>query len=324
MDAELRQRALNVAADQDGILSRRQLRDLDVHRHHVRTQVGSRKWQRPTANTVAVFTGELTARQRWWVALLETGCADAALDGVTALKAAGLVGYESTTTISCPHGNEPRRPTDVEVRVTRWRRPGDHITTGIPRVRPAAAAVHGALWARTDRQAALILVLAVQQRLTTGIRLQEALTGIGRHPRRGLTRRLVADIADGAQALGELDLAALCREYGLPKPKRQALRRGPNGRVYLDVYFDDYSLVVEIDGIHHLSGINQVDDALRQNELMLSADAVLRIPLLGLRIQPAAFMAQLLRALHDRGWEPSGVGASPPSGNGSAPCALTP
>lgn len=80
------------------------------------------------------------------------------------------------------------------------------------------------------------------------------------------------------------------------------LRRGPHGRFYLDAYFDDYGLVVEIDGVHHLMGQNPVDDALRQNGLMLDGDAVLRIPLLGLRLQPQRFLAQLARALRDRGW----------------------
>ena len=125
---------------------------------------------------------------------------------------------------------------------------------------------------------------------------------IQRHPRRRLLNRLVADIADGAQALGELDFATLCRQYGLPRPSRQVLRPGPEDRSYLDVYFDDYGLVVEIDGIHHLLGLNPLDDALRQNELTLVSDAVLRIPLLGVRLQPARFMAQLVRGLHDRGW----------------------
>jgi len=80
------------------------------------------------------------------------------------------------------------------------------------------------------------------------------------------------------------------------------LRPGPEDRSYLDVYFDDYGLVVEVDGIQHVTGLNHVEDALRQNEVSLTADTVLRIPLLGLRLQPADFMAQIERGLRDRGW----------------------
>lgn len=301
--AQHRQRlAEELGQGQDGIISREQLRVLGLTRFDVRTQVRAGRWHKPSPGTIASFTGQLAQRQRWWVALLETRCRTAALDGVTALQAAGLTGFEARTTISCPHGVAPRRVPGVDLHVTRWRRPGDSIGSGLPRVRPETAAIHGSLWARSDRQAALIVVMAVQQRLTTGNRLEWELRRIHRHRRRQLVSRIVADIVDGVRALGELDFAELCRGYGLPKPSRQLLRQGPHGRVYLDVYFDDYGLVVEIDGIHHLVGMNVVDDALRQNEVSLGSDTVLRIPLLGLRVQPAEFMAQLTRGLRDRGW----------------------
>ena len=64
------------------------------------------------------------------------------------------------------------------------------------------------------------------------------------------------------------------------------MRTGPGGRVYLDVAWEDIGLVVEIDGGHHALALNPVDDALRQNEVTLSADMVLRIPVLGLRLTP--------------------------------------
>jgi len=77
------------------------------------------------------------------------------------------------------------------------------------------------------------------------------------------------------------------------------VRKGRGGRVYLDVAWEDIGLVVEIDGGHHSLALNPVDDALRQNEVTLSGDVVLRIPVLGLRLTPDAFMAQVARA-HDQ------------------------
>jgi very-short-patch-repair endonuclease len=68
------------------------------------------------------------------------------------------------------------------------------------------------------------------------------------------------------------------------------------GRVYLDVAWDDLGLVVEIDGGHHALALNPVDDALRQNAVVLTGDRVLRIPVLGLRLVPDAFMDQVVRA----------------------------
>ena len=56
-------------------------------------------------------------------------------------------------------------------------------------------------------------------------------------------------------------------------------------------------LVVEIDGGHHVWALNPVDDALRQNEVSLGLDIVLRLPVLGLRLAPDVFMSQV-----DRGY----------------------
>ncbi len=294
--------AARFAEGRDGVVSRHQLRALGLTRHDVRTEVRARRWTQPTLHTVAVVTGQLSQRQRWWVAVLETGCADAALDGLTALQAAGLEGIDGPVVASCGHGGRPRSAPAALVRVSRWRRPCDVVQAGVPRVRPGAAAIHAALWTSSDRHAALVLVATVQQRLTTPQRLVTELGRIARHRRRAFVRQVLGDVLDGAPALGELDFAGLCRRRGLPTPTRQAVRSGPRGRWHLDVHFEEYGVTVEIDGIAHLSGLAPLEDALRQNALVIGGELVLRIPLLGLRLAPAEFLDQVARALSDRGW----------------------
>ena len=56
---------------------------------------------------------------------------------------------------------------------------------------------------------------------------------------------------------------------------------------------------MEIDGGHHALALNPVDDALRQNDVTLREGLVLRIPVLGLRIAPDAFLDQVRRAHAD-------------------------
>lgn len=88
----------------------------------------------------------------------------------------------------------------------------------------------------------------------------------------------------------------MCRTRGLPEPSRQVIRHPANGRIYLDVAWEDIGLVVEIDGGHHALALNPVDDALRANAVALQGDVVLRVPVLGLRLKPDAFMDQVAMA----------------------------
>ncbi len=49
--------------------------------------------------------------------------------------------------------------------------------------------------------------------------------------RRLLIQATLADVAGGAHALSELDLADLLRRFGIPEPDRQASRRDQHGYV---------------------------------------------------------------------------------------------
>ena len=60
-------------------------------------------------------------------------------------------------------------------------------------------------------------------------------------------------------------------------------------------------LVVEIDGAGHRLGLAVTDDNLRQNEVVLGDDRVLRIDVVGMRLEEAAFMGQVRRGLAAEG-----------------------
>lgn len=260
----------------------------------MRTEVAAGRWATAGTHTVVVGTGPLSAEGDRWRAVWESG-AGAVLDGVSALHAAGLTGFtHPVVTVSVPMAC--RRRSTPGVRATRRRTIGPLAGAGIPRVRPEFAAVRAAEEATSDRAAVLILCLVLQQRLTRPDRILAAWHGVRRSRRRALLDTVIPDICDGAHSLGELDFARLCRRAGLPPPTRQVVRTGPGGRIYLDVAWEDVGLVVEIDGGHHALALNPVDDALRQNEVTLTAEMVLRIPVLGLRLTPEPFLDQVVRA----------------------------
>lgn len=185
------------------------------------------------------------------------------------------------------------------------------VGIGLPRVTPDWAVIHAAQLAVSDRQAALLICLAVQQRLVAPARLFAAWQTVRRSPRRALIDAVIRDVCDGVHSLGELDFARMCRRHGLPRPSHQVVRSLPGGRIYLDVEWEDIGLVVEIDGGQHALALNPVDDALRQNEVTLTRRAVLRIPVVGLRLAPERFLDQIERGLAalraDRASDPAAV-----------------
>jgi very-short-patch-repair endonuclease len=290
-------RALDAAADRDGILSRRELAALGLDRFAIRDMVSAGRWRLLGRQTVCLHTGQLSERAEWWRAVIEAGPEIAALDGVSALRAAGATTLRTREIhLSVRHASRPLPVRGVRIHQVRgWDR-HDVNTAGLPRVRPAVAAIRAAHWAVSDRQAALFLCVAVQQRIVAPDDLQRTADRIRGRRRRAFVRRVVSDLVDGAHSLGELDFARLCRDRGLPEPDRQVVRHGARGRVYLDVRWDALGLVVEIDGSQHTQGLSVAYDNLRQNAVVIRGDTVLRIDLVGLRIFASAFMDQVCEA----------------------------
>jgi very-short-patch-repair endonuclease len=286
------QRALEVSGLHGGVAHRRDLRSQGLTRFDIASEVSAGRWRAAGRHTVVIGTEMTTEEARLWQAVWESG-SGAVLDGISALLAAGLKGYTPDGIDVTMPANNRHHPVDG-VRLHRRRAVGMTMTAGLPRVRPETATVRAARWARSDRQAALIVCLVVQQRLVPPHRILAAWTAQARKPRTSMVDQVIRDVCDGVQSLGELDFARLCREHGLPEPSRQVVRTLPGGRVYLDVAWEEIGLVVEIDGGHHALALSPIDDALRQNSVVLAGEPVLRIPVLGLRLAQDRFMAQVV------------------------------
>lgn len=299
--AELRRARLRtvreLADEQGGVVSRRQLYAAKVTRGQVRANVRAGRWRRIGSQSVALHSGPLLELGKWWSAVFEGG-PRACLDGASSLIAGGLTGFDvDQIRVSVPRGARVVRSRGIDVRQTRRLVPTDVVEVGVPRTRTETAAVRGALWAKSDKQAALLLTMVVQQGLSTPERIGTQLLRIRRDARRAFLHAVVLDLLGGARSLAELEVAQECRRRGLPEPSRQVIRKGANGKYYLDLIWERWNVVVEVDGIHHSWADHVVTDALRQNDLTLQHATVLRLPVLGLRVAPDEFFAQIEQAL---------------------------
>lgn len=287
---------------QGQVVARRQVYDQGLTRWELRGELRARRWQLVGRQAVCLHNGEVSTEGTWWAAVFEGG-SRAQLDGASSLIASGLKRFAvERIRVSVPRGVSCPRRSQFDIRQTRRWSADDRAPSGVPRTRVPVAAVRGALWARTDKEAAYLLTLVVQQGMDRPEAIGEQLLRIRRDRRRLFLHTVVNDLLDGARSLGEIDVPRELVRRGLPRPNRQVLRRDAANRYYLDLYWDDLRLVVEIDGIHHTWAENVIGDALRQNTLVLQGDTVLRLPLLGLRLEPDAFYAQIERAIRLAGW----------------------
>jgi very-short-patch-repair endonuclease len=65
------------------------------------------------------------------------------------------------------------------------------------------------------------------------------------------------------------------------------------GRIYLDVGWDAHEFAVEIDGAQHRWGLAVTTDNLRLNAVVLEGDRVLRIDVIGLRLETELLLDQV-------------------------------
>lgn len=295
--AERHELAQRLAVDHDGVVTRQALIKAGISREHIRLEVERGVWHRVGWHTLSIDGLKPRGRGLWWRALWEAG-GRSVLDGATSLLAAGLTGWqEDVIHVSVPVDTRVRPIDGVEHHHVRLI--GDITGAALRRTKSEIAVVRAAQWARTDRQAATLIAMAVQQRLARPEDVLARWEGVLHTNRRPFLDAVIRDVCAGAHSLSELDFARLCREHGLPEPSRQVLRPGERGNAYLDVYWDELGIHVEIQGAGHYQGLAIIDDALRFNALTLNDDELesFQVPVLGLRICPERFMAQIERAI---------------------------
>lgn len=185
-----------------------------------RRAVRSRRWRRITTRTYLAGPAKPTEQQRLWAAVLHCG-EHARLSGRAALNLHGwTLESEPPYDVVVPAGVQPaRRPSWIRLHRVSMTPTGPAATP--PRTSVHVATAHAAAWARSEREAMLVVISALQQRLTTPAHLLSALAGLPKLRRRRLIADMVQEFRDGAHSLNELDFGTLCRRFSLPEPRRQ-------------------------------------------------------------------------------------------------------
>jgi len=269
--------------------------------NHIRAQVDARRWRRFGKHCVVLHNYTPTRLQAMWVAVLDHP-APAALAGVTALQSAGFTFFGRELKLIhlvVPRGSRYHDFPDVKIHESRRFTDADiDPRSVISRTTLPRSAIDAAAWQPFPRYACGLLAAVVQQRLCTANELADALPHVGRVRHKAHLRLAIADIAGGAEALSEIDIARMCRKFGLRPPDRQRLRRDARGRKrYLDcewVLEDGSIVVLEVDGGHHIKVANWERDMKRERGVVISGRRVLRATANEARHDQRALAADLL------------------------------
>jgi hypothetical protein len=231
-----------LAARQDGVVSRRQLRELHARDHDIVRLLRRRELVRVVDGVYVDHTGDLTWKQRAWVALLSAW--PAALSHESALPkppsrpihVAVALGRKPT---ALP-GVRFHRIADFDARV-QWSR-------SQPRMRIEHAATDVAITkSRTDRQFKVFADVC-QSRQTDAQHILDALATRKRVAGRDTLVELLQDLQSGACSVLERGWLGLERAHGLPVADRQRPVTAGGRRTYLDAPYPAYGVRVELDG----------------------------------------------------------------------------
>lgn len=272
---------------------------------YIRHKLERGDWRRVYRGVIATTPGRPTVEQQWNAAVLAAG-EGAVLAGLAAARAGGmrLRSRRAVVDVLTEKRVAPTlKPLVMEMsvvkvhRTTRLER--EDIQLGKPmRTTVARSVVDAAQWASNDDEAREIVAAACQQKRVTPGEIFDALEHLPRAKRRALVIETAEYAEGGATTLTEIDFVRLCAKYGLPKPDLQVRRKDASGRIrFLDAYFQEQKLHIEIDGAHHMRVGHWTADMLRQNEVWLKGDRVLRFPAHLLRTQPELVVEQIGKAL---------------------------
>ena len=149
------------------------------------------------------------------------------------------------------------------------------------------------------RSAVNWLTVAVQTRRTTPKRILRAVRNRHFARQRALIEDVLADVADGVRSPIELDyLRNVERPHGLPVGRRQARR----GHTEIDVLYDEFGLVVELDGRLGHTGMGRFRDMRRDNLATTEGLATLRYGHADVFGLPCEVALEVAGNLLRRGW----------------------
>lgn len=301
--AKRHQVVARLARRQGGAVARWQLHRLGLNDNVIASHLSAHRWQRAHIGVFYTFTGLPDVCARRWAALLFCG-------------PGAVLSHETAAEI---HRYE-RRPT-LMIHVTIANERKERVPSGIrihrSRLMPRKAVRHNGYPVTSAADTVLDLIGQTRRFETVvewitracrtgGTDVTEILAAMAKRKRqrhRDFVKAVCLDVADGTHSnLEHAYRNRVEKAHGLPRGRRQAEGVVRDGVIYRDVEYEEYLLVVELDGRLGHEGVGQHRDAARDNDTTEFGKRSLRYghaPVMG---DPCEVARQVAAVLRQQGW----------------------
>lgn len=306
MDSKVPPSLRRVIAEQADVVSRHQLLHAGVSRTTIDSKVRRGFWQPLHPGVYSTFTGKIPWESSLWAAVLYAG-PGAMLSHETAAEVLGLTNSrDPLIQLVVPAHRHPRPRDGLLIHRSSFDYPRWRPLRGVPPhtfyaetiVDLAAAADH------LDDVVAWVS-RGITRNAVTAAQLQAAVQARRRFRWRDQIDDVIDRVAGGSHFPLEFRYDRdVERAHGLPPAAKQASFTKPDGtRGFRDRYYEEYGLIVELDGREFHPEEQRASDRARDNEAAVSIGATLRYGWSDVNITPCETAAQLHRALRRRGYE---------------------
>ncbi len=307
-DAPMRDDVLTGARDllhcQHGVLTRGQALDAGLTDKAIAVRLRSGRWQRLHTGVYATYSGEPPRNAQLWAAVLRAGHG-AALSHQTAAELYGLLAVPAPMIhVTVPSGSPVARPHGVALHYSGRLDQSRHPVLTPPRTRIEDTVLDLIEASPSLDEAVSLILRGSASRRTTPDRILAALQRRAKMPRRAGLLLALGAAKDGAQSLLEFRyITRVERPHGLPPGHRQhRVRRGGQNQ-YQDVSYDDYDLVVELDGREAHPEWFRWADIRRDNASAATGRVTLRYGWGDVTECPCRTATEIAAALREQGWD---------------------
>jgi hypothetical protein len=294
-----------LARAQAGLVTRQQALDAGMSVGAITARIRFEKWQRVHPGVYATFTGPMSRGTQLWAAVLVAG-PGARLSHQSAAEMLLLTDRRSASIhVVIPGNRRVIPPKGVTIHISTRPSGGWRFARGIPPHTLAEETVIDLVHAADDLNDVIACVTgAFARNLTNADWLRREAAARAKLRWRADLNEIIPAAAGGAHSVIEYRYDRdVERAHGLPPAAKQARFTKPDGsKGYRDRYYEEYGLIIELDGKQYHPEEHKGRDQDRDNDATATVGSTLRYGWADVTRRPCESARQVHAALRRRGY----------------------